>query len=53
MTGISHGCTVLAVVLSMLYGFTPAYCAGLVFYLCVFAISFVSSKKVNPGSVTG
>ena len=45
--------SVLAVVLSMLYGFTPAYCAGLVFYLCVFAISFVSSKKVNPGSVTG
>jgi hypothetical protein len=45
--------SVLAVVLSMLFGFTPAYCVGLVFYLCVFVISFLSSKKINPGSVTG
>jgi MFS family permease len=44
--------SVLAVVLSMLFGFTPAYFVGLVFYLGIFVISFLSSKKVNPGSVT-
>jgi spermidine synthase len=44
--------SVLAVVLSMLFGFTPAYFVGLVFYLGIFVISFLSSKTVNPGSVT-
>jgi uncharacterized membrane protein YgaE (UPF0421/DUF939 family) len=44
--------SVLAIVLSMLFGFTPAYFVGLVFYLGIFLISFLSSKKVNPGSVT-
>ena len=43
--------SVLAVVLSMLFGFTAAYCVGLVFYLGIFLISFLRSKKLNPGSL--
>ena len=45
--------SVLAVVLSMLFGFTPAYCVGLVFYLGVIVISFLSPERVEPGSLTG
>ena len=43
--------SVLAVVLSMLLGFTPAYCVGLLFYLGIVVISLLSSKNVNPGPV--
>jgi len=44
--------SVLAVILSMLFGFTPAYFLGLIFYLGVFVISFSSLKKVGISSVT-
>ena len=40
--------SVLAIVLSMLFGFTPAYFVGLVFYLGMFLIAFWARKKNNP-----
>ncbi len=44
--------SVLAVILSMLFGFTPAYFVGLVFYAERRAlISFVSLKKVKLSAV--
>ncbi len=45
--------SVLAVNMSMLFGFTPAFFVGLFFYLCIFLISFSSSKKVDPASAVG
>ncbi len=44
--------SVLAVIVSMLVGFTPAFFTGLAFYLGVFLISFASSGKGALGSVT-
>ena len=43
--------SVLAVILSMLFGFTPAYFVGLAFYASVLIIAFVSSKKANLSAV--
>ncbi len=43
--------SVLAVALSMLFGFAVAYFAGLLFYLCIVLISFLSLKKIGPGPV--
>ena len=43
--------SVLAVILSMLFGFTPAYFVGLFFYLSISLISLLSLKKVNFSSV--
>jgi len=43
--------SVLAVVLSMLFGFTPAFVVGLSFYLIIFVISLSPWKKVIPGSI--
>jgi MFS family permease len=43
--------SVLAAILSMLYGFTPTYFVGLFFYLGVFLISFSLMKKVDLSSV--
>jgi len=45
--------SVLAVIVSMLVGFTPAFFAGLAFYLGLFLISFASPGKGTPGSVAG
>ncbi|MGA9121114.1 MAG: hypothetical protein WB699_17245 [Bacteroidota bacterium] len=44
--------SVLAVVLSMLFGFTAAYFVGLVFYLGIFLTAFLASREINPRSVT-
>jgi predicted membrane-bound spermidine synthase len=44
--------SVLAAVLSMLYGFSPAYFVGLFFYLSVFVISFSWLRRINRSSVT-
>jgi predicted membrane-bound spermidine synthase len=43
--------SVLAVILSMLFGFTPAYFVGLAFYSGVLLIAFVSSKKARLSAV--
>ena len=43
--------SVLAVILSMLFGFTPAYFGGLAFYAGVLLIAFVSSKKARLSAV--
>ncbi len=43
--------SVLAVILSMLFGFTPAYFVGLAFYAGVLLIAFVSSKKARLSAV--
>jgi MFS family permease len=43
--------SVLAAILSMLYGFTPAYFVGLFFYLSVFVISFSCLRRNNRRSV--
>jgi hypothetical protein len=40
--------SVLAVIVSMLFGFTPAYFFGLCFYLSIFLILFRSSKNATP-----
>lgn len=37
--------SVLAVILSMLFGFTPTYFVGLSFYLSIFLLLFLSSKQ--------
>ncbi len=44
--------SVLAVILSMLFGFTAAYGVGLSFYGAIFLISFLSSTKVKLSAVT-
>ena len=42
--------SVLAVILSMLVGFTPTYFAGLSFYLCIPLLLYFSRKNVISGS---
>jgi hypothetical protein len=43
--------SVLAVILSMLFGFTPAFFVGLAFYASVLLIASVSSKKARLAAV--
>jgi hypothetical protein len=42
--------SVLAVVLSMLFGFTPAYITGLCFYTMIFAISYLALNRTKRAS---
>ncbi|HSQ76667.1 MAG TPA: hypothetical protein VLT13_13970, partial [Bacteroidota bacterium] len=42
--------SVLAVILSMLFGFTATYFVGLLFYLGVSVVSFSLARKVNLSS---